>query len=105
MTNLSKYAVIALLTASPMAVLADTPMSGSPQQSIDADPNEYADDGTVLKNSLEGTASGSPAQSIEDDPNETALDTFEDEEGSREGTASGSPQQSIDADPNESADG
>ena len=66
MTNLSKYAVIALLTASPMAVLADTPMSGSPQQSIDADPNEYADDGTVLKNSLEGARPVDRRRSVRD---------------------------------------
>ncbi|MEO0389654.1 MAG: hypothetical protein AAF218_01810 [Pseudomonadota bacterium] len=105
MKTLTNLSVIALMTAAPMAVLADAPVSGSPQQSVENDPDEYAVDGQILQGSIGGTNSGSPAQSIEDDPNETALDTLtDDDEGSMGATASGSPAQSIENDPDESAD-
>jgi len=104
MTKLKNIAMIAALSVTPAIAFADAPQTGSPAQSVAADPNETVGVKPVNGGSIEGTASGSPEQSIIDDPNETAFDTLK-PKSSIEGTASGSPEQSVTADPNEKVEG
>lgn len=74
-------ALIALMSAAPMAAFATE--SGSPQQSVDADPDEYAGTKNVTdQESLAATAAtGTPEQSVDADADENVADS-----GATEGT-------------------
>lgn len=96
MTNLkntSAIALAALLAASPMAALAGTE-TGSPQQSVDADPDEYAEDGSTVKKPVtEMTESGSPQQAVDNDADEQVAGNETDGEGTiADELPTGSPQ-------------
>ncbi|WP_370401845.1 hypothetical protein [Sulfitobacter sp. JB4-11] len=68
--NTATVALIALMSAAPMAAFATE--SGSPQQSVDADTDETVGVKKVTgEESLAAGATGTPAQSVDADPAET----------------------------------
>lgn len=73
--NTATVALIALMSAAPMAAFATE--SGSPQQSVDADPDEYADSKKVTDDDsvVSDMETGSPAQSVDTDDDESVADS------------------------------
>ena len=74
-TNTARAALIALIAAAPMTAFAAVEV-GTPQQAVDADPDEYVAPQAATGNSLEDTPKAAQGNAYEDS------DIVEDVQGS-----------------------